>query len=185
MSITLSGLLTTERQRYYDLFTEMVATLQEGKSTYATELALQTEDEEIPDPFNIIRVDFLYKDEKQEDSISEIRPQDNPTFEPLEFELDDLIVNIHPFCWNSCEITANKINIPALAEWLNIWLRIDNEEDGQLAEAVHSCYYPEQTEDGFIFTIDFGTAPIDAFTDLLQVLIDSNCTEATFETLDV
>lgn len=185
MSITLSGLITAERQRYYDIFIEMIETLKEGKSTFATELAIQSDDEEIPAPFNIMRVDFFYKNENQEDSMSEIRPNENPDFEPLEFQLGDLLVNMNPFCWNSCEITAESIDMDALAQWLIKWLRIDEEEEDQLAEAVHSCSYPQETENGYTFTIDFGTAPIDAFIDLLQLLIDSDCKEITFETLEI
>jgi hypothetical protein len=185
MSTTLIELISTERQRYYDIFSELSQAEKEGKSEFATELGLQMDIEEIPEPFNTYRADCVWIDENGEYALSEIRPEANPDYEPLEFRLDSLTITTNPFCWNSCEITVDNIEIEELGQWLIKWLRIDEEEEDVLADAVHSCSYPEQTDNGFRFIIDFGTAPPDAFTELLQVLIDSAATTATFETLEI
>jgi hypothetical protein len=190
MSVSLPDLIETERQRYINVYTELIESVKEGKPTYATEVLIQVNDEDVPEPFNLMRADIVYTEEEDgEAKVSEIRPQDNPDFEPLGFELDDLGISIYPFCWNSCEVFVNSIDVEELKEWIRKWLKQEEEDDeveGQVSEAIHSCSQPVEEEGGRLsFVVDFGTAPTDAFIELLAILAETGTTEVIFQTTEV
>ena len=186
MNTKLLETINVERQRYVDFFVEEIALLKKGEDTFATELPIQTNDETIPYPFNIVRVDFITKDENDEHSISDLRLDKNLNYRTLELNFDNLKLFVNPFCWNSCEVQVDKIDIAVLKDWLNKWLKIDDEiGDEELSIAVHSCTEPEINGDGLAFIIDFGTATEIALTEFLEVLKDSGTRKITIQTTEV
>ncbi|HEX6847608.1 MAG TPA: hypothetical protein VF144_11560 [Chitinophagaceae bacterium] len=186
MNTELLEAINVERQRYVDFFIEEIALLRQGKDTFATELPIQTNDETQSYPFNIIRVDFITKDENNEHSISELRLDKNLNYKTLEFNFDNLKLFVNPFCWNSCEFQVDKIDIDALRDWLNKWLKMDNENaDKKLSIAVHSCTKPEINGDKLSFVIDLGTATENALTEFIEILNDSGTTEVIIQTTEI
>lgn len=186
MNSELLNIAALERQRYVDFFIHETNFLRKGKDTCATELQIQTNDETVAYPFNVIYLDFIYKDKKNKDHISELRLNKNLDYNSCEFYLDNLKVKLDPFCWNSCEFKVDKIEVTALANWVIKWLRIDEEiPDIDLAKAIHSCSEPSLVENKYSFTIDFGSAPETCFIEFLQFLSDNNVHEVTIQTSEV
>jgi hypothetical protein len=186
MNSELLSIASLERQRYVDFFLHGINSLRKGNATCATELQIQTNDESVSYPFNIIYLDFIYKDEKSKDHISELRLDKNLDYKSREFYLAKLKVELNPFCWNSCEFTVDKIDVSALTNWVIKWLRINEEiPDKDLAEAIHSCSEPFLIDKRYSFTIDFGSAPETCFIEFLQFLSDNNVEEVSIRTSEV
>lgn len=90
-----------------------------------------------------------------------------------------------PLHWNGVEIAAvgGKSDLVHLAEWAEKWM--DAEEVGRPVEqgllgAIHSVTVPEPTRDGFSFSVDFGSAPIEAVTELIRALVEGGAAELQF-----
>lgn len=83
MDSLLQNLLLKEHLRYLDFFSETIASLKNGKSTFATELLLESNDKTLLEPFNLFRVDFISKKEDGEYSISDIRMSENLSYDVL------------------------------------------------------------------------------------------------------
>lgn len=180
----LKEVVTIEQKRYTDFFSEGVEKLRQGKETYASELLLEINDETIGEPFNLVRVDFIYKSQNGEDSINELRLETNSSYNPVEIRTDNALIHIKPFCWNSCEIACDEFELNLLKYWIRQWLKIEEEFNG-ISNAIHSCSLPEESEDQFSFTIDFGTSPVEAFHDLINTLEQAGATQITIKTDEV
>ena len=82
---------------------------------------------------------------------------------------------IAPFCWEDCAFVAEGSleDWQAVLDWWNRWYDPDDnrppDADG-LAGVVHFMSEPVETEEGIEFSVDFGSAPAQAFMDLLTAL---------------
>ena len=180
----LEEVVTVEQKRYTDFFSIRVEKLKQWKETYASELLLEINDEFVEEPFNLIRVDFIYKNQNGEDSINELRLDSNSNYKPVEYIKSNTEVLVKPFCWNSCEIDCDNLELDSLKEWVRQWLKIEEEFDS-LSTAIHSCSIPEEKDGQFSFTIDFGTSPSEAFYDLINTLERAGVTKISIKTEEV
>ncbi len=186
MNVEVLEIINMERQRYVDYFQEEVNALCKDKDSFAVELPIQTNDVTISAPFNIIRIDFITKDANNKNTISELRLDRLLDYPTKRFFYKNLQINFNPFCWNSCEFQVDKIKIENLKDWVNQWLKIDEEMPNEkISEAIHSCSEPEMFEDKFSFVIDFGTAKQTALVDFINFLNDNGSTEIIIQTTEV
>jgi hypothetical protein len=186
MNKELIEIIGIERQRYVDYFEETVNTLKLDKTDFAIELPIQTNDETISAPFNIIRVDFITKNPNGEYSISDLRLDRLLDFSNKRFSFDKLQIDVKPFCWNNCQCLTDNIDVFSLKKWIVKWQKVEEDLiDEQLSQAIHSCTEPERDGNMFAFMIDFGTAPEKAWTDFLEVLNDTGTTELKIQTTEV
>lgn len=175
-----------ERQRYVDYFEKETNFLKKDKENFAIELPIKINDETVSEPFNIVRVDFITKDDNNEYSISELRLEKKLDYDRKRILYGNLEIDLNSFCWNNCEIQADKIEVDSLKDWVTKWLKIDEDIiDGDLSKAIHSCMEPQFSADNVSFIIDFGTATEIALTDLLQLLSDSGATEIIIQTTEI
>jgi hypothetical protein len=178
--------ISIERERYINYFEKTINSLLKDKDNFAIELPVQTKPDTTLSPFNIIRVDFITKDQNDEYSISELRLDKILDYPSKTFLYNNLQITISPFCWNSCEFLIDKVEIHALKEWVYKWLNIDDEiENETYSNAIHSCTEPEKIDNKLFLTIDFGTANEIAFTDLIKVLSNNGATEMNIQTLEI
>ncbi|MBK0404777.1 hypothetical protein I5M27_17425 [Adhaeribacter sp. BT258] len=182
--IELKEVVTIEQKRYTDYFGNTLEKLKQGKETYASELLLEINDESVDEPFNLVRVDFIYKNQNGEDSINELRLDSNSNYKPVEYLAGNTEVQVEPFCWNSCEIVCDKLELDSLKEWVRKWLKIEEEFD-TFSTAIHSCSIPEEKDGLFSFTIDFGTSNSEAYFDLINTLKRACATQISIKTDEV
>ena len=115
-------------------------------------------------------------------------------FEPIEFAWgEDLHVSLTPFCWDFAEFevpTAGTRNLAEnLTDWFERWFsRAANAEapansepgvEGGLVGALHSLSGVHRNGEGSCFQVDFGSAPLACFEDLLDVLSASQARSVT------
>jgi hypothetical protein len=82
-------------------------------------------------------------------------------------------VNVDPFVWNGCELILDQKPDVTFDNWARKWIDIDDKKtvgEDSLQHVIHSVTFPEEVNDGWTTSIDFGSAPIEAFKELLEVL---------------
>ena len=139
------------------------------------EILLQLPDNGEPEAFRLYRVD-LASGATTPPNLSEVNVAFTPQFLPERLsEMSGLEVVIEPFHWNGVEFLVEGIaaNHEALAAWCLRW--IDKAESNPpdtygLLGTIHSVTLPERRDDGVFFSVDFGTAPVDAVQLLLELL---------------
>ena len=94
-------------------------------------------------------------------------------FEPIAFDWNEtLSVELRPFQWNWCPVellpAEGSTDLSPLVEWFNRWFDGQTGAAGTLQDVVHFMSDPELTENAIVTSIDFGSAPIDAFEELLD-----------------
>jgi len=99
------------------------------------------------------------------------------TFEPVSLEWDGgMDVQVEPFQWDWCGLRLE--GLPDSPKWtaLTAWFlrRFESEGDGSdLSGVVHFLGDPSAHGDAVALTLDFGSAPADAFGELLQALSET------------
>ena len=98
------------------------------------------------------------------------------------FQTDGLQLDLNPFIWDAVSVTAQPVRaevLPVLSEWFCRWFDPEDthgaDEHG-LYRVLHYLSDPELTRDTVSFVVDFGSAGIDSFKDLLHSLAQSGAT---------
>ena len=107
------------------------------------------------------------------------------SFEPIDFEWSGgLPTRITPFAWDACDIRA--FGIPQATDWMHLrgWFDrwFDGEDTRQADEhglygVIHFLSDPQREGGATIIQVDFGSAPIEAFEELLDALRDLGATK--------
>lgn len=83
-------------------------------------------------------------------------------------------IALHPIAWNGVDFqVAPILDRPGLEAWALRWLDVndDHPQDGDgLQGVVHSVSDPEDQDGSAKFSVDFGSAPVEAFEQLLTML---------------
>jgi hypothetical protein len=96
------------------------------------------------------------------------------SFEPVSFRWGaGLNVRLRPFQWQAMRL---QVLLPEtrswrqLQDWFRRWFKEDAGEHNDMMGAVHFISDPEFSAGAVTFAIDLGTAPVEAFEDLLDAL---------------
>jgi hypothetical protein len=96
----------------------------------------------------------------------------------INFEVGNLKVQLSPFFWNGCEIHYQEEikTYSPLIEWGKKWIDIDDEktatEKQGSGNVIHNVQPPSKDLNGYMITIDFGTASINSIIELFTVFKD-------------
>lgn len=163
-----------ERSRYLDFFYKGIDHLKKGKIQFAVELLIETGGEELERPFNLLRVDFIFKDRENVDRISALQLDSYLDYESIKKTINNTQIDINPFCWDNCKVIAGKIDKNKLTSWIEKWIDIEELRPTDYSNSIHNCSMIQKANDTEEITVDFGTAPIDALFELIEFLTDDN-----------
>lgn len=138
---------------------------------------------------NLTRFDYLEKGDDDFD-IEELSPDTYINHQTLEFVEGNLTIELNPFYWHGCEFILNKkiSDTTFIEDWTKQWI---NEEDllqdsvEGYANAIHNVTIPEIADDETKFTVDFGTASVDCFLDLLNTISEQDIGKVTINSFDL
>ena len=155
----------------------------------AKEILVAYNSDKPPMLLNLTRFDYL---EKRNDTfdIEELSPDTYINHETLEFITGNLTIVLNPFYWHGCEFILNKkmSDTTFIEDWAKQWIDEDDLLQGSTegySNAIHSVTIPEIGEDETKFTIDFGTATIDCFLDLINKISENNIKKVTVNSFDL
>lgn len=161
----------------------------EDRTTGARELLISYNSENSGIWLNMSRMDYIQKID-EDYSITELSPETYINHQPIEYHMGEMYIELHPFFWHSCsfDIHPDLNSLQSVEQWLTKWLDeegiLENDETG-LSNAIHSASTPENIERGFTFTIDFGTASLESFLELLVVLQASGVERLTIHSKEL
>ncbi|MCW0481792.1 hypothetical protein [Gaoshiqia sediminis] len=166
--------IKTERNRYLDFFRKGIDYLKKDKTQFAVELLIETGEEELKHPFNLIRVDFIFKDDEKVNRINALQLDSILDYETIKNIISNSKIEVNPFCWDNCKIITDKIDINKLIPWIEKWIDIEESRQTEYSNSIHNCSMIQKSDGIEEITVDFGTAPIDAFLELIEFLTDNN-----------
>lgn len=130
--------------------------------------------EGVPEAFRRMRIDFLGRQGEGFGTI--ISNLDNPRrFKTITEDWDGIEVQARTLVWNGIDFRtdADLSDTASLIAWRTKWLDLEDqrpEDDNGLHGVIHSALAPAPGEDGYwSVPVDFGSAPIEAFSELIAV----------------
>jgi hypothetical protein len=158
------------RQR--ELYLNDLLDFYKEKTSGVREVMLELNNDEPIRQFKLYRLDH-YDQVDGEPMPTELNSDKYLDFEPIEYNYGELIIELNPFYWNGCEfiLKTNSSENEWLIEWTKKWIdEADEKHEGSdgLTGVIHSVTKPELSADTFSFSVDFGSADIEAFLDLIN-----------------
>lgn len=161
-----------ERTVYLNIFGKELDSLDYREIQYTTESLILLESKTIPEPFRHARVDALYDLDGQLERL-EAAFANPPEFPVMTETWRDVEVELHPFVWNAVEfhVLGPWPDLVQLQNWFIKWFDPKNrnkQNKNKLHKVIHSMTPPVAIADGWMVTVDFGSASIDAFIALYK-----------------
>lgn len=91
-------------------------------------------------------------------------------FDTQHYDIDGMDVQVNPFVWNGCDFIVDQKPNFMFESWAKKWIDIDDNKlvkEDSFANVIHSVTYPKEENGMWTTSIDFGTAPKEAFKELL------------------
>ena len=162
------------RDYFLDSFRKSIAEARSEFDQFTTELLLEIPSLKHPDYcYRLYRADIVGKrdgkSEIREITLGEREVSDWQSIVPAGMSIDA------PMGWYGIEfdVVGAPPDEPALLDWASRWMDISDsryDESAEFQQAVHSVTPPRITESGFTLSVDFGSAPTDAFDELAELL---------------
>lgn len=161
----------------------LVASLKEFQSTNspsALEVLLELQREEAY-PFRLYRADMVSNVEGRSE-IQEVNPDSYLNFEPFTASASsNLQITLHPIAWYGAEFKCNANSFTSELEvWALRWLDVEDTHEvdaNGLQGVIHSVTAPSSDGTFCEFSVDFGSAPVEALAELFAVLASAGATE--------
>jgi hypothetical protein len=134
-------------------------------------------------PYRLYRADMAANVDG-EAKLQDVNTSSHLSFEPFDLDLGGgLSATVQPFAWNDVGITAN-IRLPddPVESWAMRWLDLEDEhtdDENGLQAVIHSISRDDVGTDGTRLAVDFGSAPVEALEELLDILRASGASRVT------
>ena len=182
----MSDLLTLAAQIREHYIKALLASFAEFRAAYspsALEVMFELQRQESL-PYRLYRADMA-ANASSEAKLQEVNPSTHLSFES--FELDTgggLVAAAHPVVWNDVGIKAN-VRLPdaPIEAWAMKWLDMYDhhaQDENGLQGVIHSISRDDKGNEGTELTVDFGSAPVGALNDLIEVMRKCGVSHITF-----
>jgi hypothetical protein len=137
--------------------------------------------------YKLYRPDCLYKDEKDEFSISDFNSNYFFDHDKTEISLNETIIELNPFHWNALkiDIEGNLKNNDQLILWGEKWIDIGDEKEqkneSDFKEVIHSMNIEKHDNKNITIYIDLGTSPTSALIELIDILRTNGVIKVIFK----
>lgn len=121
---------------------------------------------------NLYKADYA-KPENGKLIIEELIPDTYASYQTVYFLYDNFELELNPFYWDRCEVAIYPLptDILFLENWVKKWLdeeeRLKKTNEG-LDGTIHSVTFPKQRDETLTFSIDLGSVPINALSELID-----------------
>jgi hypothetical protein len=171
---SVMALIDHEREAYRSVLLKLHAELRLMKREVFPEIQIKFGEENVPELYRLTRLDAFYKD-GEKFGPAEANIKDPWIFAPMSENWGGLLVTAYPLAWNSIEFKVYG-PLPAhepIFAWHTKWYDAgDNriaDQDG-LHNVVHNITAPEYFPDGWTVSVDFGSGPLEAFTEFFDLI---------------
>lgn len=167
-------MLDAERESYLVLYLRAIAEARRDHDVTVPEVKVETTQEKLRKPYRYYTLDIFCRRGDKSGPI-EVNVAAASAFPQVRENWQGLDVTLHPFVWNGLEfrLDGDLADDAALVAWMDRWMDIGDKKPKDangLSEIVHNVTQPERTQGGWSFSVDFGSAPLDAFVELIEVV---------------
>jgi len=166
--------LDAERENYLSVYLRAIGEAGRANDVALPEVKVESAREKFRKPYRYYTVDiFCRRGDKSrpvEVNLASARQR-----APVSENWQGLDVTLHPFVWNGLEfrLDADLADDAPLVAWMDRWMDIAEKkpkDKNRLSQIVHNVTQPARTRAGWSFSVDFGSAPLDAFVELIDVV---------------
>ncbi len=178
------AILDAGRTHYLSHYRRAIYEYRERFTPSSPEVLLDLPSSTSPLPYRLYRIDLASGAQSPPD-LADLNTDPHADLASTSHEpVPGLQVILRTFVWNGLEFWASPApkDEGALSHWVERWLDVNDDRpvdsDG-LSGVIHSATQPELTEQGWSFSVDFGSAPMAALRELLVLLSDAGVTRLT------
>ena len=173
--MSIEAVISAERQRYVDFYSEAKAALSANREDVIGELLISINNDKIPYPYRYVRADLVSKGEDGRPAVSEVQIDADPAFEARGYNFGAFQVEVYPFTWSNVQFVFDKPprSVQQIEDWITRWLDVEDRglaSHGGLSGAIHSFSQIETNGQWWFLTGDSGTAPADALIEFIELL---------------
>ena len=166
--------LDAEREHYLSAYLRAIAEARRSNDVALPEVKVETAREKFRKPYRYYTLDLFCRrgDKSGPVEVNLASAKQRP---PVSENWQGMDVTLHPFVWNGLEfrLDADLADDAPLVAWMDKWMDLGEKkprDDQRLSQIVHNVTQPQRTDAGWSFSVDFGSAPLDAFVELIEVL---------------
>lgn len=175
--MSILELLGPYRDKYVAFYRDSVVKWRHEHPDCVPEVMVQPNGAENPAPYSLLRIDAVYGGAAKPSAVRFAMDSENvDAATPLDFAGTPIAVQ--RITWEALRVSfrSRTFRMESLRSWLSSWID-DNDkrpvDDVGLAGVVHSIAWNSTPEGDWEITIDFGSAPVAAFGELLYILFES------------
>src|SRR4051794_34280994 len=166
--------LDAERENYLAISLRAIADARRAHDVTVAEVKVETTREKFRKPYRYYTLDIFCRRGDKSGPI-EVNLAAASAFPRASENWQGLEVTLHPFVWNGLEfrLDGDLADEAALLAWMDRWMDVPEtkpKDENRLSQIVHNVTQPERTQSGWSFSVDFGSAPLDAFVELIEVV---------------
>jgi hypothetical protein len=163
-----------ERENYLAVYLRAISEARRAHDVAVAEVKVETTQEKFRKPYRYYTLDIFWRRGDQSGPI-EVNIATASAFPRVREDWQGLDVTLHPFVWNGLEfrLDGDLADEAGLLAWMDKWMDIPErkpKDENHLSQIVHNVTQPERTQGGWSFSVDFGSAPLDAFVELIDVV---------------
>lgn len=173
----LERYITNIRNHYLNVYLDAIAAFKKQHSQAEIEAIANVKGiEGQPEIFRWRRFDMV-DPSVQPPQIANFNPDTHVNFEPQSSTWQKKMkVRLEPIAWNDVGFECTDLNMKKsqLVQWAERWMDPNNTrpvDNHGLGGRVHALTFPAKKVNRLEFFVDFGSAPVQAFQELLQVLM--------------
>ena len=169
----LLAIVDQVREHYVSAYLESLLAFGAVHSPAGPEVLLEIQHDTSP-AFRLYRVDMASNSDTGL-KIQEVNLSTHLDFlEVVAYDVNGARISLQPMAWNDVEFRVlREFDRAELETWALQWLDVDDEREQDLnglQGVIHSVSEPEKQAEAFTFSIDFGSAPVDALASLIALL---------------
>jgi len=177
----ITKVLDKVRDHYLQRFVASLNEYRESNSPAACELLIEL-NREGTRAYKLYRLDMA-SNASGEFKAQEVNPSTHLTFEPFEEQLGDVCVCLSPIAWNGVELRGwiEVFELKRLEAWALKWLDVDDhnaQDSNGLQGVIHSVTEPKLEGTTLYLSVDFGSAPVTSFAELIGIIGSMGATNA-------
>jgi hypothetical protein len=185
----LTERIVNEREQYVSDLRTHVCALRESEQRFAAELLIQPNGPENAPPFTLVRVDVIYGPASEPKIERLVSRSAAPIVVDTHKHSSGVEVTAGPLSWeNTCfSFHCPGFHREALRSWLTNWLDVEEirtEDEFGLSGVIHSMDATADSSGNWRVVIDFGSAPVAAFDELLSILSNHQIRHCTLTVPD-
>lgn len=167
-------MLDAARENYLSIYLRALSEARGAHDVAMPEVKVETTEEKLRKPYRYYTLDIFCRRGDKSGPI-EVNIAAASAFAPVRESWQGLDVTLHPFVWNGLEfrLDGELADDAGLIAWMDKWMDIADKkpkDENRLSQIVHNVTQPQRTQGGWSFSVDFGSAPLDALVELIEVV---------------